>query len=211
LAELVGIILHDGVRYPVIRVDELQFASATPYEILLRPKESSGERILSAEIAAVVRRALINVVEDGSARRIRGAFLRTDGTPIVVGGKTGTGDNRHETYGRKGQRLKSRVSNRAAVFVFFLGDRFFGTITAYMPGQEAAGYGFTSSLPVQVLKIMAPTLKPMIEKTEAAHYPSKISRRAIKLVERKNTSRISPSSSDRCGTLPFSKTRKAMI
>ncbi len=171
LAELVGIILHDGVRHPVIRVDELQFASATPYEILLHPKRSSGERILSADIAAVVRRALIDVAEIGSARRIRGAFLRSDGTPVVVGGKTGTGDNRLETYGRRGQRLESRVVNRAAVFVFFLGDRFFGTITAYVPGREAAGYGFTSSLPVQVLKIMVPALKPMIEKTETANYP----------------------------------------
>ncbi len=173
LAELVGIILQDGVRRPVIRVDELQFASATPYETLLRPKESSGEKVLSAEVAAVVRRALIGVAENGSARRIHGAFLRSDGTPVVVGGKTGTGDNRHETYGRNGQRLESRVANRSAVFVFFLGDRFFGTITAYVPGQKAAGYGFTSSLPVQVLKIMAPTLKPMIEKTETVTYPSK--------------------------------------
>jgi membrane peptidoglycan carboxypeptidase len=173
LAELVGIILHDGISYPVIRVDELQFASATPYEILLRPKESSGQRVLSAEIAAVARRALIDVAENGSAQRIRGAFLRSDGTRIVVGGKTGTGDNRHETYGRKGQRLESRIVNRAAVFAFFIGDRFFGTITAYVPGREAAGYGFTSSLPVQVLKIMAPTLKLLIEKTETANSSSK--------------------------------------
>ncbi len=125
LAELIGIILQDGVRYPALRVDELQFASATPYEISLRPKESSGERVLSAEIAAVVRRALIDVAENGSARRIRGAFFRNDGTPVVVGGKTGTGDNRHETYGRKGERLESRVVNRAAVFVFFFRRSFF--------------------------------------------------------------------------------------
>jgi hypothetical protein len=90
-----------------------------------------------------------------------------------VGGKTGTGDNRHDTYGRKGQLLESRVVNRAAVFVFFIGDRFFGTITAYVPGREAAAYGFTSSLPVQILKIMAPTLKPLIEEAERPHSSSK--------------------------------------
>ena len=163
LAELVGIILNHGVQYPVIRVEELQFASGTPYETLLRRRELSGQRVLSAEIAAVVHRALIDVAERGSAQRIRGAFLRESGTGIVVGGKTGTGDNRHDTYGRKGQLIESRVVNRAAVFVFFIGDRFFGTITAYVPGREAAGYGFTSSLPVQILKIMASTLKPMIE------------------------------------------------
>jgi hypothetical protein len=173
LAELVGIILNHGIQYPVVRVDELQFASGTPYETLLRRKEFSGQRVLSAEIAAVVRRALIDVAKRGSAQRIRGAFLRSDGTSIVVGGKTGTGDNRHDTYGRKGQLIESRVVNRAAVFVFFIGDCFFGTITAYVPGREAAGYGFTSSLPVQILKIMAPTLKPMIEKAESANSRSK--------------------------------------
>ncbi len=190
LAELVGIILQDGVRHPVKRIDELQFASATPYEILLRPKESSGERVLSAEITAVVHHALIDVAENGTARRIRGAFLRSDGTPVVVGGKTGTGDNRRETYGRKGERLEPRVVNRAAVFVFFLGDRFFGTITAYVPGQEAAAYGFTSSLPVQVLKIMAPTLKPMLEKTETANDPSKCHDAPSTELKRKNAFRF---------------------
>ncbi len=172
LAELVGIILNNGIQYPVVRVDELRFASETPYETLMRRKEPSGQRVLAAEIAAVVRRALIDVAERGSAQRIRGAFRRSDGTGIVVGGKTGTGDNRHDTYGRKGQLIESRVVNRAAVFVFFIGDRFFGTITAYVPGREAADYGFTSSLPVQILKIMAPTLKPMIEAAEGANSPS---------------------------------------
>ena len=133
LTELVGIILNHGVRYPVSRMDELQFASGTPYETLLRRKESAGQGVLSPEIAAVVRSALINVAESGSAQRIRRAFLRSDGTAIPVGGKTGTGDNRYETYGRKGQLIESRVVNRAAVFVFFIGDRFFGTITAYVP------------------------------------------------------------------------------
>lgn len=173
LAELVGIILNDGIRYPVVLVDELRFASGTPYETLLRRKEFSGQRVLLAEIAAVVRRALVDVAERGSAQRIRGAFLRSDRTGIVVGGKTGTGDNRHDIYGREGQRIESRVINRAAVFVFFIGDRFFGTITAYVPGREAADYGFTSSLPVQILKIMAPTLKPMIQKAESINSSSK--------------------------------------
>ena len=167
LAELVGIILNRGIQYPVARIDELQFASGTPYETLLRRKEFAGQRVLSPEIASVVRSALIDVAERGTAQQIRGAFIQSDGTPIAVGGKTGTGDNRHDTYGRKGQITESRVINRASVFVFFIGDRFFGTITAYVPGPAAAGYGFTSSLPVQILKMMAPTLKPMIEKAES--------------------------------------------
>lgn len=167
LAELVGIILNRGVKYPVARIDELQFAAGTPYETLLRRKEFEGQKVLSREIASVVRSALIDVAERGTAQQIRGVFIRSDGTPIAVGGKTGTGDNRYDIYGRNGQLKESRVINRAAVFVFFIGDRFFGTITTYVPGPVAAGYDFTSSLPVKILKIMAPTLKPMIEKTES--------------------------------------------
>lgn len=166
LAELVGIIMNGGVHYPIVKIDKLQFAAGTPYETLLGRKEFAGRRVLSPEIAAAVRNALVDVVERGTAQQIRGAFVLSDGTPVAVGGKTGTGDNRHNIYGQKGQLIGSRIINRASVFVFFIGDRFFGTITAYVPGPEAAGYGFTSSLPVKILKIMAPALKPMIEKTE---------------------------------------------
>jgi membrane peptidoglycan carboxypeptidase len=166
LAELVGIIQNGGVRYPVVRIDELHFASGTPYETLLQRKESEGERVLAPEIASVARSALIDVAEKGTAEQIRGAFVRSDGTPVAVGGKTGTGDNRHNVFGRHGQLVESRVLNRAAVFVFFIGDRFFGAITTYVPGPAAAGYAFTSSLPVRILKTMAPTLMPMIEVAE---------------------------------------------
>jgi len=167
LTELVGIILNHGIKYPVARIDELHFASGTPYETLLRWNEFAGQQVLAPEITSVVRSALIEVVERGTAQQIRGAFVRNNGTPISVGGKTGTGDNRHDTYGRNGQLIESRAINRAAVFVFFIGDRFFGTITSYVPGPLAAGYDFTSSLPVHILKMMAPTLKPMIEKGES--------------------------------------------
>ena len=168
LAELVGIILNGGVRYPVARIDELHFAAGTPYETLLQRKESAGERVLPSEIASVARSALLDVAENGTAQQLRGAFVRGDGTPVAVGGKTGTGDNRHDVFGRRGELIESRVINRAAVFVFFIGDRFFGTITTYVPGPVAAGYGFTSSLPVRILKTMAPTLMPMIETAEPA-------------------------------------------
>jgi len=54
--------------------------------------------------------------------------------------------------------------SRAATFVFFLGDRFFGAVTAYVTGPEAVRYHFTSALPVQVLKGLAPTLTPLLER-----------------------------------------------
>jgi membrane peptidoglycan carboxypeptidase len=168
LAELVGIILNRGVRYPVARIDELHFGAGTPYETVLHRTESKGERVLSPEIAAVARSALTDVAERGTAQQLRGAFARSDGTPFAVGGKTGTGDNRRDVYGQRGRLIESRVLNRAAVFVFFVGDRFFGAITTYVAGQAAAGYAFTSSLPVRILKTMAPALNPMIEAAEPA-------------------------------------------
>ncbi len=166
LAELVGIILNHGIRYPVARIDKLHFASQTPYETLLSRNESAGQRVLAPEIASAVRNALLDAAERGTARQIRNAFIRSDGAPLAVGGKTGTGDNRYETVDRYGNIVKSRVINRAAVFVFFIGNRFFGVITAYVPGKVAADYGFTSSLPVRILKMTAPTLTPMIERAE---------------------------------------------
>ncbi|MEO8225742.1 MAG: hypothetical protein ABI661_13135, partial [Gammaproteobacteria bacterium] len=54
----------------------------------------------------------------------------------------------------------SRVLNRTGVFVFYLGDRYFGTLTAVVPGPEAARYEFTSAIATQVLKNLLPELKP---------------------------------------------------
>ena len=53
------------------------------------------------------------------------------------------------------------VINRTASFVFFIGDRHFGAVTAYVSGPEAARYRFTSSLPTQLLKDLGPTLLPL--------------------------------------------------
>ena len=60
------------------------------------------------------------------------------------------------------------VRNRTATFVFILGDRFFGTITAYVPGEAAGNYEFTSSLPVQAFKILVQSFRPLIEETAGA-------------------------------------------
>ncbi|MEQ1623018.1 MAG: hypothetical protein ABL919_16610, partial [Methylococcales bacterium] len=55
--------------------------------------------------------------------------------------------------------------SRAAVFTFFLGERFFGVITAYVAGSDAESYHFTSSLPVQIVKFLEPTLTPLLNRT----------------------------------------------
>ncbi|MEE9245282.1 MAG: glycosyl transferase family 51, partial [Gemmatimonadota bacterium] len=123
----------------------------------------AGERVLAREIVATVRQALIDVVERGSGRRVRGAFADSAGNELSIGGKTGTGDHRYERYGAGGQVIESRVVNRTATFAFFIDDRFFGVMTAYVHGPEAAKYRFTSALPVQLLKTLAPALRPLLE------------------------------------------------
>ena len=162
LAELMGIILNDGVRLPIARIEHLHFAANTPFETDLGFNAQAPERVLAPEVAAAVREELLGVVASGTGQRVRDAFHGPDGQVIPVGGKTGTGDNRFERFARGGRLIESRVVDRTATFVFFIGDRYFGTITAYVPGSDAARYQFTSALAAQLLKDLAPTLEPII-------------------------------------------------
>lgn len=163
LAELAGIILNDGVRYPSVRIRKLHFAAGSPVDTILEPKLSPAERVLSPDVAAVLRREMFQTVESGTARRAYRSVILSDGTVLPVGGKTGTGDNRLVAVGRAGNRIRSSVRNRTATFVFILGDRFFGTITAFVPGEAAGNYEFTSSLPVQAFKILVQSCQPLME------------------------------------------------
>ena len=167
LAELMGIILNGGMRLPTSRVEELHFAAGTPYETIVGPDMASPEQVMAPEVAATLKRALLSVVEAGTARRVHGAFMFPDKTQLVVGGKTGTGDNRVEVYGAHGQLIQSKAVNRTATFAFFLGDRYFGVITAYVPAPLAQNYNFTSALPVQILKNLAPQLMPHLDPKNA--------------------------------------------
>jgi len=163
LAELIGIIQNDGIRLPTLRIDSLHFAADTPYETRLANNPELGKRVLPSEVAAAMREALSQVVDGGTAKRVQGSFKLPDGSPLAMGGKTGTGDNRIESIGAGGRILSSRAINRTATFVFYLGDNHFGTLTAFVPGKAAEGFRFTSALPVQVLKGMAPILGPYLE------------------------------------------------
>jgi len=167
LAELIGIILNDGVRLPTSRIEELHFAAATPYETVVRRAAQQPERVMQPEVAAALKRALVDVVENGTARRLRGAFTLRDKAPLAIGGKTGTGDNRIDVFGPGGQLIRSRSVSRTATFAFFIGERYFGVITAYVPGSSAQNYNFTSALPVQILKNLAPELSPYIDPLNA--------------------------------------------
>ena len=162
LAELMGILVNNGIHYPTLRVRELRFGEGTPFETVVEPRPAGGKRVLPSLLAIVVKQELVGVVKAGTARRVAGAFDLPDGTPVTVGGKTGTGDNRLRLFAGRGRPTGSRVVNRTATFAFLIDNRFFGTVTAFVPGPKAAGYGFTSALPVQILKNLAPTLMPLI-------------------------------------------------
>lgn len=164
LAELMGILLNDGIRLPTLRLDSLKFAAGTPYETHYLARPLSGERVMPPEVAQAARRALALVVDGGTAKRLKGVFTGADGKPLVMGGKTGTGDHRFETYGKGGVLLSSRVVSRSGTFVFYIGDRHFGTLTAYVKGPDAAKYRFTSALPTQILKTLAPQLRDEISR-----------------------------------------------
>ena len=158
LAELMGIIVNEGVRRPIVRVQSLHFAEKTPFETRFERRAQGGDQVLPKEVAAVARRALLDVVQNGTAKRLRDSLTDMNGGSIAIGGKTGTGDHRFDTYGAHGQLISSRVVNRSATFMFILGDRYFGTLVAYVPGEEAAKYHFTSALATQILKNLMPTL-----------------------------------------------------
>jgi membrane peptidoglycan carboxypeptidase len=163
LAELMGIILNDGVRPRVLRIDTLHFAADTPYETKVVNDPTPGKQVIPLEVARALRSALSQVVDAGTAKRVAGSFKLADGTPLAMGGKTGTGDNRIEAIGAGGRILSSKSINRTATFVFYLGEHHFGTLTAFVPGQSAEHFTFTSALPVQVLKGMAPILMPYLQ------------------------------------------------
>ncbi|KPG94510.1 glycosyl transferase family 51 [Pseudomonas sp. RIT-PI-q] len=163
LAELIGTILNDGVRMPTLRIDSLHFAANTPYETQLINDPDVGKRVMPSEVASAMREALSQVVDAGTAKRVSGSFKTADGTPLAMGGKTGTGDNRIEAIGSGGRILSSKSINRTATFVFYIGDTHFGTLTAFVPGRSAENFKFTSALPVQVLKGMAPILSPYLQ------------------------------------------------
>ena len=163
LATLAGILLNDGTLYPSVRIRQLQFARATPFETVLTRRPEAGSRVLSPVIAKLVRQEMIGVVENGTGIRAHGGIKLADGVVLPVGGKTGTGDNRLQEFGPHGSLIGSKVVSRTAAFVFFIGDRLLWDILAFVPGKTAGNYKFTSALAVQVLKDLEPQLSPLLD------------------------------------------------
>jgi membrane peptidoglycan carboxypeptidase len=157
-----GIIANDGRRRSTIDIRRLSFAPNTPYETVLEPSAKADVQVMRTTVARLLRKVLAEVVEKGTARRLNSAFRDVDGSAIPIGGKTGSGDNRFETFSRDGMLRSARAVSRTAGFAFYLADRWFGAITASVSGPQSEGYTFTSSLPLAVLKLLAPTLSAAV-------------------------------------------------
>ncbi|WP_432260199.1 transglycosylase domain-containing protein [Cupriavidus sp. TMH.W2] len=164
LAELAGILLNGGVATRTATVRSLDFAANTPYATRFVLQPAPGKRLLPTEVASLVRRSMLDVVERGTARSIRGAFVMPGkgGAPLAVAGKTGTGDQRFQVYAPGGRLIASRSVTRSATFVFVVGEHFFGTVTISAREPYAARYSYTSALAVRLLRYMAPQVAAMV-------------------------------------------------
>jgi membrane peptidoglycan carboxypeptidase len=163
LAQLIGVIANDGNKVPTESLTQLDFAKDTPYETHFKRAALAPEQQLSPEIAGVMKTLLRDVVTGGTARRLAQGMTFPDGQTLAVYGKTGTGDQRLNVYAKGARLIESRKVNRSATFVFAMGDRFYGTLTAWVHEPYAAHYEFTSALSVQLLKSMAPVLQPLLD------------------------------------------------
>lgn len=167
LAELAGIILNNGVDAQPATIRAFSFASDTPYATAYGLQPQPGKPLIAPEIAVLVRRSMLDVVQNGTAKSINGAFVplnrkgQPQGAPLQIAGKTGTGDQVFQTYGPGGRVIASRTVNRSATFVFLLGDRYFGTVTLHVREPYAARYSFTSALAVRVLRTLGPQITAM--------------------------------------------------
>lgn len=163
LAQLIGLISSDGAKLPTHSFESIDFAHGTPYETRFVHAATPPQALISPEIAQVTRELLSSVVEGGTAKRLADGMTFSDGKSLPVYGKTGTGDQRFNVYAPGARLIESRKVNRSATFVFVIGDRFYGTLTAWVHEPYAARYTFTSALSVQLLKSMAPVLQPLLE------------------------------------------------
>ncbi|WP_434663692.1 transglycosylase domain-containing protein [Paraburkholderia sp. A3BS-1L] len=163
LAYLIGLISSNGEKLPTHSFESLDFARGTPYETRFVHAATPPQPLISPEIAQVARELLASVVEGGTAKRLADGMAFPGGKTLPVYGKTGTGDQRFNVYAPGARLIESRKVNRCATFVFVIGDRFYGTLTAWVHEPYAARYSFTSALSVQLLKSLAPVLQPLLE------------------------------------------------
>src|SRR5208283_4757209 len=66
LADLMGIILNNGVQLPTVDLDRLNFADGTPYQTDF-VRQGAPQQVLDPAVVATVRQALVGVVQNGTA------------------------------------------------------------------------------------------------------------------------------------------------
>lgn len=158
LANMMGILVNDGLSLPNQRLKAFRLAESTPYEVhMSQTKFAPAIKVLDPEVAQVARMATEIVVKRGTAKRASKMF--DDG--VVIGGKTGTGDHRDEKLDRWGRVISSKGIRRSGTFTFFYDDRFFGVMTVYVD-ENVDDYKFTSALAVKTFKTIGPTLKKLM-------------------------------------------------
>jgi membrane peptidoglycan carboxypeptidase len=167
LAQLIGVIANDGNKVPTESLTQLDFGKDTPYETHFQRAAVAPQQQLSPEIATTVKVLLRDVVLGGTAKRLAQGMTFPNGQTLEVYGKTGTGDQRFNVFAKGARLIESRKVNRSATFVFAMGDRFYGTLTAWVHEPYAAHYEFTSALSVQLLKSLAPVLQPLLDEPAA--------------------------------------------
>jgi len=169
-----GIIVNDGLRRPTYLMNTLHFAQDTPYETVFEADASKQDRVMDIAVAQALRQALTTVVTAGTAQRVNGIFVGPDQQPVTVGGKTGSGDNQLITVSRNGRTRSAQSTNRTATFVFYIGDRYYGVLMAYVPGREADKYHFTSSLPVTILKLISASVNARLQEAPQDRVPPRL-------------------------------------
>ncbi len=162
LAQLIGIVANDGRMVAPQTIASLDFATGTPFETHFAHPQREGSAAIAPEIVNVVHQLLRDVVTGGTGQRLATGLPLGDGRTLEVYGKTGTGDQRFDVYAPGARLIESRKVNRTATFVFVLGNRFYGTLTAYAHEPYAARYTYTSAMAVQLLKSMGPELRALV-------------------------------------------------
>ena len=158
IAKMMGILARDGKSYPVRRVDAVNIGVDTPYEVRLKQGPLEPTQAIRPEVARAARNAIKQVVRAGTAVRIK--ELTEQPLFAELAGKTGTGDHKKKSTTRYRTVVGEAVS-RTGVFAFTYDDRYFGIMTVYVDGKQAADYEFTSAMAASVFKQMAPVLSDL--------------------------------------------------
>ena len=190
LAELLGILVNDGVRRPTERLARFHFGAGTPFETVLE-REPATQRARAPPPRS--RRWCARSCSASCAPAPRRARARRSSSPTAAS-STSAARPAPATTASSAPAFRRRAPacmSRTASFVFTVGDRFYGTVVVYVPGEAAADYSFTSSAAVQVWNHLLPSLQPLFER------PPRASEWTLFGSERAGQRRAARSASDR--------------